>query len=58
MKEKYLNVRVAEKDVAEMQRLVEEGHFMNVSDAVRTAIRRLIDLYNNGKEKKPEEVDA
>ena len=38
----YLNVRVAKADADALKDLVERGLFMNVSDAVRTAIRELV----------------
>ena len=42
---RYLNVRVAKADVESLEELVDRGLFMNVSDAVRTAIRELVSKY-------------
>ncbi len=47
MSEKYLNVRVSENDFRALQKLADKKIFMNVSDAVRTAIRKLIDEYKH-----------
>ncbi|AIY89935.1 ribbon-helix-helix domain-containing protein [Geoglobus acetivorans] len=41
----YLNVRVARADAEALKELVDRGLFMNVSDAVRTAIRELVSKY-------------
>jgi Arc/MetJ-type ribon-helix-helix transcriptional regulator len=45
--DKYVNVRISEGDLKALQRLTKEGYFMNVSDAVRTAIRKLIEEYKS-----------
>jgi len=47
MEERSINVRISERDFDALQSLSKAGYFMNVSDAVRTAIRKLIDEYKS-----------
>ncbi|WP_456478167.1 ribbon-helix-helix domain-containing protein [Geoglobus ahangari] len=54
----YLNVRVAKADVDALNELVEKKVFMNVSDAVRTAIRELISKYRALEQEKEVECDV
>ncbi len=43
-KAKVLNVKISQEDHKRLEELVESGRFLSISDAVRTAIRRLLDL--------------
>ncbi len=39
---RIVNVKVSAKDYEELEKLVEKGEFLSISDAVRSAIRLLI----------------
>jgi|Deesub1362A_J573_1020465.scaffolds.fasta_scaffold09988_6 Arc/MetJ-type ribon-helix-helix transcriptional regulator len=45
---KNVNVKIPRNDYKDLQKLVEAGKFLSVSDAVRTSIRLLISRYEHG----------
>lgn len=42
-----ITIRIPEKEVERVERIVEEGGFSTRSEAVRSAVRELVDEYEN-----------
>ena len=59
---KLVSARLSPKELEEIEKLVEEGFYMNTADFVRTAVReklesiQIIDVRNVSKEKAEKEI--
>lgn len=53
-----INVRIDEKSLEELQHLVEEGEFTNVSEAIRYCIRKQIKSFEKGRSPPPPQNDS